>query len=132
MNQIFFYNNFNKKIKKKGARPNTLHLSRVHKQCNRISHINGTHPTLSAQELSGRFWIFNGQSVRKFTLLACFRLMGFADSYQKIGSLSCQYKQIGNSVPIPLIEQIADKIFTFLKDGGSVCNEQKLKLEITN
>jgi len=47
----------NKDIRKAGVRPNTEHLSRVHKQPNRIYHINGTHPTIPSQETSGRFWI---------------------------------------------------------------------------
>ena len=58
----------NKAIRKAGTRPNTEHLSRVHKQPNRIYHVDGTHPTLPSQETSGRFWVYDGERVRKLTL----------------------------------------------------------------
>src|SRR3989344_6135282 len=45
----------NKSIRTSGTRPNTEHLSRVHKQPNRIYFIDGTHPTIPSQETSGRF-----------------------------------------------------------------------------
>jgi DNA (cytosine-5)-methyltransferase 1 len=47
----------NKNIRTKGTRENTEHLSRVHKQPNRIYDSNGTHPTLSSQETAGRYFI---------------------------------------------------------------------------
>jgi DNA (cytosine-5)-methyltransferase 1 len=96
----------NKKIRQNGVRKNTTHLSRVHKQPNRIYHIDGTHPTIPSQETSGRFWIYNGDSVRKLTMTECFRLMGFPEDYKKISSKTELYKQIGNSVPINLIESV--------------------------
>ncbi|MCF0233232.1 MAG: DNA cytosine methyltransferase, partial [Enterococcus sp.] len=47
----------NKSIRKVGVRPGTEHLSRVHKQPNRIYSAEGIHPTLPSQETSGRFFI---------------------------------------------------------------------------
>ena len=47
----------NKNIRKVGVKDNSLHLSRTHKQPNRIYHINGNNPTLSSQESSGRYFI---------------------------------------------------------------------------
>ncbi|MCX6746870.1 MAG: DNA cytosine methyltransferase [Candidatus Pacearchaeota archaeon] len=100
----------NKPIRKKGARPNTEHLSRVHKQCNRIYSSDGTHPTISSTEIAGRFHIYHNGKVRKLTINECFRLMGFPDSYKKISSNGERYRQIGNSVAIPMIEAVAEEI----------------------
>lgn len=96
----------NKAIRKAGTRPNTEHLSRVHKQPNRIYHVNGTHPTLPSQETSGRFWIYDGERVRKLTLDEAYKLQGFPKSFKKNPNVSAAYNQIGNSAAIPMIEAI--------------------------
>ena len=93
-----------------GVRPGTEYLSRVHKQPNRIYHINGTHPTLPSQETSGRFWIYDGKIVRKLTVDECYKLQGFPKSFKKNSKLSSCYKQIGNSVAIPMIEAVYKQI----------------------
>ena len=100
----------NKELRKNGTRPNTEHLSRVHKQPNRIYHVNGTHPTLSSQELSGRFFIYDGTNVRKLTIKECYKLQGFPSSYLINPTRSEAYRQIGNSVPIKLIRAVAKQI----------------------
>jgi len=48
-----------KTIWKKGVRPNTEHLSRVHHQPNRIYSVAGIHPTIPSQETSGRLYIYS-------------------------------------------------------------------------
>lgn len=100
----------NKAIRKAGTRPNTEHLSRVHKQPNRIYHIDGTHPTLPSQESSGRFWIYDGEKVRKLTINECYKLQGFPANFVKSKKLSSAYNQIGNAVAIPMIEAIYRQI----------------------
>lgn len=101
----------NKSIRKVGVRPGTEHLSRVHKQPNRIYSVEGIHPTLPSQESSGRFFILTEERrVRKLTIAECWRLMGFPDKYVKISSVGQQYKQIGNSVCVKMIEAIAEQI----------------------
>lgn len=55
---LIFVGYRNKSIWKTGIRENTEHLSRVHRQPNRIYSILGTHPTLPSQESSGRFFIY--------------------------------------------------------------------------
>lgn len=100
----------NKKMRTVGVRPGTEYLSRVHKQPNRIYHINGTHPTLPSQETSGRFWIYDGKIVRKLTVDECYKLQGFPKSFKKNSKLSSCYKQIGNSVAIPMIEAVYKQI----------------------
>ncbi|HYH16375.1 MAG TPA: DNA (cytosine-5-)-methyltransferase, partial [Flavisolibacter sp.] len=100
----------NKSIRVNGTRPNTLHLSRVHKQPNRIYSSEGTHPTLPSQESAGRFWILHKGRVRKLTIDECYRLQGFPKNFKKVAKLGTQYLQIGNSVYIPMMKALADEI----------------------
>lgn len=100
----------NKKIRKAGVRPGTEHLSRVHKQPNRIYSTEGVHPALPSQESSGRFWIWHEEKVRKITIQECYRIMGFPDIFQLISRRSELYKQIGNSVAIPMIKEVSRQI----------------------
>lgn len=100
----------NKKIRTAGVRPGTEYLSRVHKQPNRIYSSDGTHPALPSQESSGRFWILDDGRVRKLTITECYRIMGFPEDYKRVVSLGEQYKQIGNSVCVPLIKEVVKSI----------------------
>lgn len=102
----------NKSIRKVGVRPGTEHLSRVHKQPNRIYSVNGIHPTLPSQETSGRFYVLTEDNrVRKLTISECWRLMGFPDNYVKVSGVGQQYRQVGNSVCVMMIECIAKEIY---------------------
>lgn len=101
----------NKSIRKVGVRPGTEHLSRVHKQPNRIYSALGIHPTLPSQESSGRYFILTtDQRVRKLTINECWRIMGFPETYIKVSSIGEQYKQLGNSVCVPMIKAVAEEI----------------------
>lgn len=100
----------NKNTRTIGVRENTEHLSRVHKQPNRIYSSQGTHPTLSSQESSGRYFIYHNEKVRKLTLKECFRLMGFPDDFKLIGSQAKLYNRIGNSIVIPMVKEIAQQV----------------------
>jgi DNA (cytosine-5)-methyltransferase 1 len=110
--ELIFVGYRNKGIWKTGVRPNTEHLSRVHRQPNRIYSVDGVHPTLPSQETSGRFFIYIPENnlVRKLTIQECYRIMGFPDNFKKANSLAECYKQIGNSVCIPLVEAIAKEL----------------------
>ena len=107
-----FVGYLNKTQRKKGIKPNKEHLSRTHRQPNRIYSIEGTHPTITSQETSGRFWIYIPQKnkVRKLTINECYRFFGFPDNFIKHKSLSTDYKQLGNSVAIPIINEIIKEI----------------------
>ena len=110
LSDLIFCGYRNKTIRKNGTRPNTKHLSRVHKQPNRIYHINGKHPTLPSQESSGRFWIYDDRKVRKLTIHECFKLQGFPEDFEKISNRSACYNQIGNAVAIPMIESVGKEL----------------------
>ena len=99
-----------KTIRKAGVREGTEHLSRVHKQPNRIYSTEGVHPALPSQESSGRFWIWHEGSVRKLTIQECYRIMGFPNKFKLLNNKAELYKQIGNSVAIPMIKAVAEEI----------------------
>ena len=100
----------NKKIRTTGVREGTEHLSRVHKQPNRIYSSEGIHPTIASQEQSGRYYIYVNKRVRKLTLDECYRFMGFPENFKKIGTKAKLYERIGNSVCVPMINVIAKEI----------------------
>lgn len=105
---LLFVGYRNKSIRKVGVRPGTEHLSRVHKQPNRIYSAMGIHPTLPSQETSGRFWILTPENrVRKLTIDECFRIMGFPDGFVRPSAVGEQYRQIGNSVCVPMIAAVS-------------------------
>lgn len=101
---------YRKKEIRKGVQQIKLEHSRVHKQPNRIYHINGVHPTISSQESSGRFFIYDGKKVRKLTQRECYRLQGFPDNHIIHKSKTEAYRQIGNSVPLNLIKYVVKEI----------------------
>ena len=108
----------NKSIRKVGVRPNTLHLSRVHKQPNRIYSVDGIHPTLPSQESSGRYFILTHENaVRKLTIDECWRIMGFPSQFVRPSAIGEQYRQLGNSVCVPMIRIVAKEVVHQLLEG---------------
>ena len=107
---LIFIGYRNKTIRKAGVRPGTEHLSRVHKQPNRIYSTEGLHPALPSQESSGRFWIYDKGRVRKLTINECYKIMGFPEKFIKINNTAELYRQIGNSVCVPMIKEISKQI----------------------
>lgn len=117
----------NKNIWKKGIRPNTKHLSRVHRQPNRIYSVDGTHPTIPSQETAGRFFIYDKKEniVRKLTIRECYKIMGFPDNYIIHPTVGEAYKQIGNSVCVPMMTEIVIEIKKQLMGNNN--NEKTFK-----
>jgi DNA (cytosine-5)-methyltransferase 1 len=97
-------------LRKKGAKENTEHLSRVHKQTARIHSADGNQPTLAASETSGRYHIYDGTGVRKLTLNECYKLMDYPDTFKKHKKTGTAYKQIGNSVCVRVVEEVFREI----------------------
>lgn len=120
---LIFVGYRNKHIWTKGVRPNTEHLSRCHRQPNRIYSIDGTHPTIPSQETSGRFWIYipEKDAVRKLTIKECYKLMGYPENFKIDSNRSNAYKQCGNSVVIPMVTELAKSIIRqYFTDGYKV------------
>ncbi len=122
----------NKNMRTKGVRENTEHLSRVHKQPNRIYSSEGTHPTLSSQESAGRYYIYHQSRVRKLTIRECFRLMGFPDNFKLIGSKGKLYNRIGNSIVIPMVEEIAKEVKIQILENNTELTQPKKILKQTS
>jgi DNA (cytosine-5)-methyltransferase 1 len=100
-------------LRKVGAKENTEHLSRVHKQLMRIYSSDGTHPTLAASETSGRYHIYEETTkrVRRLTLNECYKLMAYDNAtFIKNTNKGIAYKQIGNSVCVRVIEEIVKEM----------------------
>ena len=114
----------NKRIRTIGVRCGTEHLSRVHKQPNRIYSANGIHPTIASQEQTGRYFIYVNGRVRKLTLNECYRFMGFPDDFLKTGKKTDLYERIGNSVCVPMIVAVAKEILNQFFD-----NEEKKSMK---
>lgn len=112
----------NKKIRTIGVRPGTEHLSRVHKQPNRIYSSEGMHPTIASQETTGRYFILHEGKVRKLTLNECFNFMGFPSDFKKTGASTKLYLRIGNSVCVNMVEGVGmvimDLFFNFDKKNN--------------
>jgi len=113
---LIFVGYRNKSIRKNGVRPNTEHLSRVHKQPNRIYSAEGTHPTLPSQESAGRFWILHEGRVRKLTIDECFRLQGYPETFKRYSKNGTLYLQVGNSVFVPMMQELAKQVKVQLLD----------------
>lgn len=109
---LIFVGYRNKNGFKRGIRPNTEHLNRVHRQPNRIYSVDGYHPTLPSQESSRRFFIYFPETkmVRKLTLRECYRIMGFPDDYKLNFSDGTHTVQIGNSCAITIVSELAEQL----------------------
>jgi DNA (cytosine-5)-methyltransferase 1 len=109
---LIFIGYRNKNGFRRGIRPNTEHLNRVHRQPNRVYSTDGYHPTIPSQESSGRFFIYIPEQdiVRKLTIDECYKIMGFPKSYVRSEQLSEQYKQIGNSIAINVVKVLCKEI----------------------
>ena len=119
----------NKKIRTVGVRQGTEHLSRVHKQPNRIYSVEGVHPTLASQESSGRYFIKDGDVVRKLTMNECFRFMGFPEDYKKIGGAASLYARIGNSICVNMVKAVATEVVKQFFVGGEIMDRETKFLE---
>lgn len=69
---------------------------------------------------------------RRLTPRECARLQGFPDSFKIPVSDTRAYKQFGNSVAIPIVQAIAEKILLSLKNNYQLCSnyEHSIQLEI--
>jgi DNA (cytosine-5)-methyltransferase 1 len=58
-----------------------------------------------------------GKNPRKLTPRECARLQGFPDNFQIPVANTAAYKQFGNSVAVPIIKLISEKIAQYLENG---------------
>lgn len=70
----------------------------------------------------------NNEGIRKMTPREWARLQGFPDSFKFPVSMTQSYKQLGNSVAVPVIKAIAEQMKKSL-DNSIIFKEPKLKRE---
>ncbi|WP_439116467.1 DNA cytosine methyltransferase [Paenibacillus antri] len=77
-------------------------------------------PTITAQTTlyTGAHYHPNASRPRRFTVRECARIQSFADSFVFYGSLSAQYRQVGNAVPPKLAYQLARQIALAFREAG--------------
>jgi DNA (cytosine-5)-methyltransferase 1 len=84
-----------------------------------IADLNGVSRTLSARYYKDGSEVLIAQRTknpRRLTPRECARLMGFPDSYEIVSSDTRAYKQFGNSVAVPVVQQVALQILDSLSN----------------
>ena len=79
---------------------------------------SGVCPTLTANMGMGGHnvpIIFDGKGIRKLTPRECLRIQGFPESYRLPDIAdSALYKQVGNSVSVPVVKRVAEQMLAVL------------------
>jgi DNA (cytosine-5)-methyltransferase 1 len=123
VDKSFYYSSKFKKytLLKNGIKdPNTIYQwRRVYLRENK----NGLCPTLTANMGMGGHnvpLILDNIGIRKLTPRECARFQGFPEKYKlpKLAN-SALYKQLGNSVSVPVVRSIAKEIMRAIKKAGS-------------
>jgi len=65
---------------------------------------------------------------RKLTVRECLRLMGFPDSFRIRDNNHQSYKQIGNSVPVPVIEKIGKEVIATIQKSLGLDDYSKISI----
>lgn len=84
-----------------------------------IANMDGVSRTLSARYYKDGSEILiaqNGANPRRLTPRECARLMGYPENFKIVVSDTRAYKQFGNSVVIPVVQQVALQILNALKN----------------
>src|SRR5699024_3315309 len=84
-------------------------------QAGKVYTTNGVSPTVQGQRTNSQGWIVEDLRIRKLTPLECWRLQGFTDEQfykaKNDGVSDSQLdKQAGNSVSVPVIKAIAERL----------------------
>jgi DNA (cytosine-5)-methyltransferase 1 len=80
------------------------------------------------QRLTGTFVKDGPTGVRLFSELECKRLMGFPESFVVPVSRTQMYRQFGNSVAVPVIKAVADKMKLVLQEAEMKDEQMTLKI----
>lgn len=98
------------------SKANTMTIASEIRPSRCVMKNNGISPCLTAKMGTG------GNNVpviveleRKFTVRECLRLMGFPEHYKIKRDYHQSYKQIGNSIPVPVAENIARQVLKEIK-----------------
>lgn len=84
-----------------------------------IANPNGVTRTLSARYYKDGSEILiaqKGKNPRRLTPRECARIMGYPDSFQIVCSDTSAYKQFGNSVAVPVVQQVAIRMLESIRN----------------
>ncbi len=103
-----------KKIKKRKYRKDlpkgyNIIVGKLSFEINKILDSNGFTPTLLATDM-GKLAVIDGKGIRKLTIREGLRLFGFPETYQLDLPIKKAFDLLGNTVVIPVIEKIAERI----------------------
>ncbi|MFC2638644.1 MAG: DNA (cytosine-5-)-methyltransferase [Mitsuokella sp.] len=93
-----------------------------------IAPFDGISRTLSARYYKDGSEILiaqEGKNPRRLTPRECARLQGFPDTFKIIVSDTQAYRQFGNSVVVPLMERIAERIIGTLETAADAASERR-------
>ena len=68
-----------------------------------------------------------GKNPRRLTPNECRRLMGYPESFKIVGADATAYKQFGNSVVVPVVKAIADRVMKTLRTYEYVDGEVRMR-----
>jgi DNA (cytosine-5)-methyltransferase 1 len=80
-------------------------------EINKILDPNGICPTLVATDMS-RIAVVDGQGLRRLSIREGLRLNGFPDDYQMTVSDNESYDLLGNSVAVPVVKAISERLIS--------------------
>ena len=80
-------------------------------EINKILDIHGVAPTLVATDMN-KLAVIDGQGIRKLTIRECLRLFGFPEDYTINQPINKAYDLLGNTVAVPVVEKICEKIIS--------------------
>lgn len=93
-----------------------------------IAPFDGISRTLSARYYKDGSEILiaqEGKNPRRLTPRECARLQGFPDTFKIVVSDTQAYRQFGNSVVVPLMERIAERIIGTLETAADAASERR-------
>lgn len=94
-----------------------------------LTNLDGISRTLSARYYKDGAEILipqENKNPRRLTPRECARLMGYPDTYQIVCSDTRAYKQFGNSVVVPVVKHVAQKVVqTLLYEKRKKCRTQE-------
>ena len=96
-------------------------------EINKILNPNDIAPTLVATDMS-KIVVPDGKGVRKLTIREGLRIFGYPDNYEIPVKINFAYDLLGNTVVVPVIKAISDRILDTIKIEKTT---KKVKIENT-
>lgn len=88
----------------------------------------GIHPYACALRASASYNYLVVNGVRRPTIREMLRLQGFPEDFKPVGSNGALRKLIGNSVPVPMIQKVAENMLRSLESGKTATLLKQVKI----